>query len=682
MDGKERQAHLRKRQDAFEQIEPPGEESMKILYFDLSAILIMVIMIAVLFLRKIQGSRTNQLLMTLYLNVLITTILDLWSEAYNIWFLATETDSTFRYVLYYGYFLSRNLTPLLYQLYLCAVTDTWHILKKRRWMQLLFAAPYTMVCLLLFSNVFFHNVFYFDENLVYTRGPMFYGLHLCAFVYFVSGIAFLITYRKVLANDKLLTLICFYPWNLLAIMVQAIIPEYLVEMFLNTVSLFLVSNIVQRPEEVINPVIGIRSHIAYATDMKKAFDLRKPVRVLLARIVNYPSLLTILGNDACNSLMKQISEEMKADFHSKANSADLYYLENGLFSVVSQGEDLEHFRKAAQRFSNSIHGCLQMGKLELEMNSCLSVFRCPEDFNQYEKMMSFVNTFSSFLPANGVVTFLEDENDRQKFGFHLRNEIDKIVSNAIEENRFQMYYQPIYSISKKRFTSAEALIRLFDEKYGFISPELFITAAEKNGTILQIGEFVLDSVCRFMADCSRMGLPIEYIELNLSMKQCVQTDLKDKVLYYLRKYNLRPDQINLEITETAANTAQDIVEENTRLLSEQGVAFSLDDYGTGYSNLSRIICLPFRIVKIDKSMTDKVFDEKINAILKYNIRLLKEIGMEIVVEGVETEAVFKKFEEMGCDFIQGYYFSRPLPPEEFVEFIQKQGKENLSGGCQ
>ena len=643
---------------------------MKILYFDLSAILIMVIMIAVLFLRKIQGNRTNKLLMALYLNVLLTTIFDLWSEAYNIWFLAQETDSTFRYLLYDAYFLSRNLTPPLFQLYLFAVTDTWHILKERRWMQLLFVTPYVMVCLLVFSNVFCHNVFYFDENLVYTRGPIFYGLHVCAFVYFITGIAFLLTYRKVLATDKLLALICFYPWNLLAIMVQALIPEYLVEMFLNTVSLFMVSNIVQRPEEVINPIIGIRSHIAYTSDMKKAYYLRKPVRVLLARIVNYQSLLTILGNDACNSLMKRTSDKMKAAFRSKRNSADLYYLENGLFAAVSQTENSEYFRTAAQSFSSSINGSLQIGKLELEMDSCLSVFRCPEDFEEYEKMMSFVNTFSSFLPANGVVTFLEDENDKQKFRFHLRNEIDQIVSNAIEKNRFQMYYQPIYSVSQKRFTSAEALIRLFDEKYGFISPELFITSAEKNGTILQIGEFVLDSVCRFMAECSLMGLPIEYIELNLSMKQCMQMDLRDKVLYYLNKYNLKPEQINLEITETAANTAQDIVEENIRFLSEQGVAFSLDDYGTGYSNLSRIICLPFRIVKIDKSMTDKVFDSKINAVLKYNIRLLKEIGMEIVVEGVETEAALKQFEGMGCDFIQGYYFSRPLPQREFVEFIK------------
>lgn len=263
-------------------------------------------------------------------------------------------------------------------------------------MQMLFAAPYTMVCLLLFSNLFYHNVFYFDQNLIYTRGPLFYGLHVCAFLYFVIGIAFLITYRKVLAVDKLLALICFYPWNVIAILVQAFIPEYLVEMFLNTISLFLISNIVQRPEELINPIIGIRSHVAYTSDMKKAFYLQKPVRVLVARIVNYQSLLAILGNDTCNCLMKQISDKMQASYHSKRNLADLYYLENGLFAAVSEVEDPEYYRNAARRFSDSIYGGFQIGKLELEMNPCLCVFRCPQDFEDYEKMMSFVNSFSSF----------------------------------------------------------------------------------------------------------------------------------------------------------------------------------------------------------------------------------------------------------------------------------------------
>ncbi|MGN0906216.1 MAG: EAL domain-containing protein [Bullifex sp.] len=646
---------------------------MKILYFDICAILIMLIMTADLSLRKNRGTHTNRMLLALYLNVLITTVFDLWSEAYNIWFLASETDSTFRYILYYGYFLSRNLTPLLYQLYLCAVTDTWHILKKRRRLQLMLVVPYAVVCMLLFSNLFFHNIFYFDENLIYTRSYMFYGLHACALVYLISGIVFLITYRKVLPKDKLLALICFYPWNLFAILIQAFIPEYLIEMFLNTVSLFLISNIVQRQEDMLNPIVGIESHIAFSTDMRKAFCVRKPVRILLARLVNYQSLYTILGNDVCNDLMKKIAEHLRTSFHGTTGTIDYYYLENGLFAAVSESSDRNAFREDSLSFASFLKDEIRMGKLEVEMDACLTVLTCPGDFSDYEKLMSFVHTFSSFLPSGGNVTFLEDGNTDGSYGFHLRNDIDRIIGRAIENNNFEVYYQPIYSVREKRFKSAEALIRLFDDTYGYISPQLLIENAEKNGTIIQIGEFVLDSACRFMSECMKSGLPLDFIELNLSVKQCVQVDLKDKVIHYLNKYSLSPDRINLEITESAAITSQDIVEENMRSLCEYGVSFSLDDYGTGYSNLSRVILLPFRIIKIDRSMTVKVTDPRINAILRHTISLLREIGIEVVVEGVETEDILKQFEDLGADYIQGYYFSKPLPENDFIAFMRANG---------
>ena len=375
---------------------------MKILYFDICAILIMLIMTADLVLRKNRGTHTNRMLLALYLNVLITTVFDLWSEAYNIWFLASETDSTFRYILYYGYFLSRNLTPLLYQLYLCAVTDTWHILKKRRRLQLMLVVPYAVVCMLLFSNLFFHNIFYFDENLIYTRSYMFYGLHACALVYLISGIVFLITCRKVLPKDKLLALICFYPWNLFAILIQAFIPEYLIEMFLNTVSLFLISNIVQRQEDMLNPIVEIESHIAFSTDMRKAFCVRKPVMILLARLVNYQSLYTILGNDVCNELMKKIAEHLRTSFHGTTGTIDYYYLENGLFAAVSESSDRNAFRENSLSFASFLSDEIRMGKLEVEMDACLTVLTCPGDFSDYEKLMSFVHTFWS-LDRKSVV---------------------------------------------------------------------------------------------------------------------------------------------------------------------------------------------------------------------------------------------------------------------------------------
>ena len=642
---------------------------MKILYFDIAAVFILAILLMSLFFRKMLSGRANKYLAFLLVDIIISAILDCWAEAYNVWLPAKESNTLLREIQYYCYFLFRNVTLLLYQLFVCAVTDTWHILVRNKWLKWLFAAPYILICCTLLSNPFNHQVFYFDENLIYTRGPLIYILYGASFTYFIFGVVYLLKYKRMLTTDKFIALILMYPLNLLAVLIQLFYPELMVELFVNSLTMLLVTTVVQRPEEMVNPILGVRSYVAYTSDMRKAFYIRKPVRFIFVKLVNYHALFTLLGNDTYNTLMKSVSLGLQT-VHSKEHlPMDLYYLENGLFALVSEKDEPEKLKCIAQRISSELGKAVQLEQLELGLDACICILRCPQDIDNYERLMSFGNLFHKYLPSEGVVNEFSKADDRRVL--QLRNDIDSIICNAIAENRFEMYYQPIYSIKEKKFLSAEALIRLYDENYGFISPELFIPAAERNGTILQIGEFVLNDVCRFLAKCEKNGLGIEYLELNLSMVQCMQRNLTDKVLFYMRKYGLRPEQINLEITETAANTAQDIVEDNIQALWEQGIHFSLDDYGTGYSNISRIMALPFRIVKLDKSLADKVKDSRTKIVLKNTIRMLKEIGMEIVVEGVETLEALQQFTQLECDFIQGFYFSKPLPEQKFVKFIQE-----------
>ena len=642
---------------------------MRILYFDIAAFIILVIIMISLIFRKMLSGRANRFYAVLLTHMIITTIVDFWAESYGVWIPATESNMPLRLVMCYIYFFLRNLTTPLYHLFICTVTDTWHILKKNKWLQAVLIIPYAIICVTLLTNPFHHMTFYFDENLVYHRGLLIYVLYAASFFYLVCGVAYLIRYKKMVTNDKFVALMLMYPLNVLAVLIQLFLLQYLVEMFMTSLTMLLVVLVIQRPEEIINPLLGVRSYIAYTTDMKKAFSIQKPVRIVFVKITNYRALLSILEYDTCMLLMKKIGAELVQSHKEEHLPMDLYYLENGLFALVTEKELPEKIKAVAQRLSTAVTVEKQVGQLQIELDPCICILRCPQDIDDYEQLLTFGTSFHTYLSTGGVVNDLGEATDRCMF--RLRSEIDSIISNAISDRRFQVYYQPIFSVQKKRYCSAEALIRLQDEKYGFISPELFITAAEKNGTILQIGDFVLDEVCAFLSRCERDGLPIDYIELNLSMNQCMQADLKEKVLYYMNKYHLRPDQINLEITETAANTAQDIVEANIQDLAKEGIYFSLDDYGTGYSNISRIMSLPFHIVKLDKSLADKVDDSRMKILLKNTIRMLKEIGMEIVVEGVETKETLQQFTELGCDYIQGYYFSKALPEQEFVEFIRE-----------
>ena len=250
------------------------------------------------------------------------------------------------------------------------------------------------------------------------------------------------------------------------------------------------------------------------------------------------------------------------------------------------------------------------------------------------------------------------------------SDIQKIIEDAIIEHRFQVYYQPIYSLSGNRFVSAEALIRLPTEEYGFIPPDIFIPIAEQTGIIDPIGDFVIEHVFQFMASEEYKRLGLQYMEINLSTTQCMVATLADHVIQLMNKYHISPKEVNFELTETASNFSQKILEQNLKRLSEQGVGFSLDDYGTGYSNIKRMLQFPLKIVKLDKLFADGLADGKLCLVLKSTVKMIKDINMEIVVEGIEDSKAFRLFKELGCDHVQGFYFCKPLPQERFVNFIE------------
>lgn len=311
---------------------------------------------------------------------------------------------------------------------------------------------------------------------------------------------------------------------------------------------------------------------------------------------------------------------------------------------------------------------IEINRIEVTIDAFVCLAKLPEDIGDYKSLMAFGNDFHERVEKTGEV-YLASELFKQR-DFHLMNDMENIIEKAFKNRSFTVYYQPIYSIEKKRFVSAEALLRLIDDEYGFIPPNLFIPVAEKTGAIHRIGDIVLENVCQFIAgeDFKRLGL--DYIEINLSVVQCMQRGLADNILSTIKRYGISPDKINLEITETAANYSQNILIENMTKLINAGVSFSLDDFGTGYSNMARLASLPLKIVKLDKTFVDNSNKPKLHIFLKGTIKMLKDMDMEIVVEGIETEQMVNTFSNLNCDFIQGYYYSKPIPEPDFVKFIE------------
>lgn len=301
--------------------------------------------------------------------------------------------------------------------------------------------------------------------------------------------------------------------------------------------------------------------------------------------------------------------------------------------------------------------------------SCL--FSSPKDVSSLRMLNNLFDTLKLYENQDDLLTIEPEKLNLKSDAEIIR--IEKLVNSALSENRFEVYFQPIYNTKEKKFTSAEALIRMKDYEGNYISPGVFIPIAEKSSVIIDIGEFVMEEVCKLLSEENLNNYGLEYIEVNISMVECLQSNLASNILSILSKYNISPSQINLEITETSASEFTDIVDTNIKTLFDKNISFSLDDFGTGYSSLSRILSLPLKLIKIDKSLVQAPFlnrEKKSMIILENFIKTAFAAGFDIVAEGVETQDMARQIITLGCTYIQGFYFSKPLDRANFVKTIK------------
>lgn len=261
-------------------------------------------------------------------------------------------------------------------------------------------------------------------------------------------------------------------------------------------------------------------------------------------------------------------------------------------------------------------------------------------------------------------------NDEIIAAMYQERTVTRQIQHAIDSDLVEVFYQPIYSTREQRFTSAEALVRIRDEEGKLVPPGMFIEVAEKNGMILRLGEIVFEKVCRCIKENRLEQYGIQYVEVNLSVVQCADEHLADNFIRIMQKYNINPAMINLEITESASLNAKKILLDNMMCLINYGVKFSLDDFGTGQSNLNYIVDMPVDIVKFDRYMTNAYFEnKKAKYVMNAAMHMIHGMELEIVSEGIETEKQFDAMQKLGINYIQGYYFSKPLPQPEFLNFL-------------
>ncbi|MEG4167079.1 MULTISPECIES: EAL domain-containing response regulator [unclassified Microcoleus] len=244
------------------------------------------------------------------------------------------------------------------------------------------------------------------------------------------------------------------------------------------------------------------------------------------------------------------------------------------------------------------------------------------------------------------------------------------LRDALEREEFQVYYQPQVNVHTGKIMSAEALVRWVHPEKGLISPAEFIPAAEETGFIVQLGEWVLQTACKQIQVWQKAGFSGLRVAVNLSPRQFHQPDLSSRVAQILAETGLQASSLELELTESLMVEDAESAIATLQLLKNLGVSISIDDFGTGYSSLSYLTQYPFDTLKIDRCFISNITDGCTNAaIVKAIIEMAHSLCLEVIAEGVETEAEKDFLWRYKCDIMQGYLFSPPLAAADFEQLL-------------
>jgi len=375
------------------------------------------------------------------------------------------------------------------------------------------------------------------------------------------------------------------------------------------------------------------------------------------------------GHRAGDDLILQVTHKLK----SYVSSSDwLFRMAGDNFLILKENvNDIKELEVLSANLINLICTIYPIEKMEMLLTASIGISHYPlhgsdvdtllkkADIALYDSKSTGYNSYKIFEPV-----MIKSTNAYLTLGADLRQ--------AIENYDFELYYQPKVNANSFKIIGAEVLIRWQHPELGLITPDRFISIAEESGLIIPLGEWIIRETCSQLIRWDENNDFDLIVSINISMKQLAHKDFIDMVLSILSECKIDPKRLEFEITETVLMCDVNGIIEKVNQLKEIGINISIDDFGTGYSSLSYLKKLPIQTIKIDRSFIREIYsndDDK--AIVKATISMALSLNIDIIAEGVENMEQVKILRSYGCQYFQGYYFSKPIRKNEFISLCNK-----------
>ncbi len=416
----------------------------------------------------------------------------------------------------------------------------------------------------------------------------------------------------------------------------------------------------------IDPVTEIPNNVAFQKDFEDKDHLNDKRLVLLINLDNFKFVNNIIGFTKGNEYLKRVAKLI----NEVKNPSDKVYSMNGdRFAIIHYGDEASAASLASDVI-NMLNKSQDLAVKHYKMGASIGISNISKD-HDYNKTIREVEMALSEVKNNGKNNYLCYSS---KLGYLYESKLimENKLEMAILENQFQMYFQPQVDIETSNIVGLEALIRWIDGEGKFIPPDEFIPLAEKTNKMNRISSFIMDESFRKLREIADSGYKDIKISINVSAVEIFEENFVKNLFTRINKHGVDPNMVNLEITETSLIENIDLASGIFKELRKKNISLALDDFGVGYSSLNYFSKFPISEVKFDKSFTDGLVEfAKNETILRHFTALSHTLGIEVVIEGVETAEQLDIIRRLGCNKYQGYYYSRPIPFEKALELIKK-----------
>jgi diguanylate cyclase (GGDEF)-like protein len=413
---------------------------------------------------------------------------------------------------------------------------------------------------------------------------------------------------------------------------------------------------------------GLPNRNALLQRLRELFE--QPVRLAFSLILmdvdRFKFFNEAHGQSVGDAVLKVLAANLRERF---ADHAEVMRLGEDEFALLLMGDDpVAAADAAAQSVKEMLRDPLALPDHTFFLDVSMGVASCPSSAHSADALLQAAHAAmheAKRLPGTSVQWATEQGTQ----GLVALFSAEQALRAGLQNEEFNLVYQPKVAAHSGQLLGFEALVRWDRPGMGRVNPMEFIPAAERTGLIVPLGAQILRAACRQMALWREQGLNVVPVAVNVSPLQLLDKEFPAAVMQTLKEFNLPPQCLTLEITETAAVTHMDQANDQISQLRQQGVEVALDDFGTGFSSLNMLRSLPLRTVKIDRSLIDPMPSQEANAVVKAICDLAAVLRLDVVAEGVETEEHASAALRAGCDALQGFLFAQPLEVDEATRWL-------------